>query len=88
MDHILWLIIMLSGTALADRDWSQVMTMPTEGQPAQPGTLRSPYITFIPALDAEGFTACARDPRIRRGIRSLPPKAAFPTDRTRLEWRR
>lgn len=40
------------------------MTMPTEEQLAQPGAMRSPYITFLPKFNREGVTACAMDIRI------------------------
>ncbi len=55
---------LFTGAALAERDWSRLMTMPTEEQLAQPGELRSPYITFLPNFAPEGFTACAMDFRI------------------------
>ena len=50
--------------ALAERDWSQVITLPTEEQLSQPGDYRSPYITFMPETAPEGFTAFAMDLRI------------------------
>ncbi|MBR1407436.1 MAG: hypothetical protein IJ573_00885 [Clostridia bacterium] len=57
-------MVLLTGAALAERDWSRLMTMPTEAQLAQPGELRSPYITFVPDTDPEGFTAFSMDFRI------------------------
>ncbi|MBQ8093997.1 MAG: DUF3472 domain-containing protein [Clostridia bacterium] len=56
----LFVLILLAGTALAERDWSQVMTMPTDEQLAQEGTARSPYIAFFPAF-YDGMTAYAMD---------------------------
>ena len=53
-----------AGTALAERDWSRLMTMPTEEQLAQPGVFRSPYITFFPEWYENGFTGCSMDFRI------------------------
>ena len=54
----------LAGTALAERDWSQLMEMPTEEQLALPGTLRSPYIAFYPDFGLGGTTAFSMDFRI------------------------
>ena len=40
-----------AGVALAERDWSQFIAVPTEDQLSQPGAYRSPYITFLPSFD-------------------------------------
>ena len=61
---ILTCVTGLAGTAVAERDWSVLMTPPTEEQLSQLGNYRSPYITFLPGCDPEGFTAFAMDLRI------------------------
>ena len=55
---------LLMVSANAEKDWTQVMTWPTEEQLSQPGEYRSPYITFAPDFDPSGITGCAMDFRI------------------------
>lgn len=48
---VLILVAGIAGSVAAERDWSQVMPVPSEEQLNQPGELRSPYITFYPDFD-------------------------------------
>ena len=61
---LLTCITLSAGAAHAERDWSQLMTTPTEEQLAEPKAYRSPYISFNPHFAPKGFTACAMDFRI------------------------